>query len=77
MSLFSTATTPSSCLPTTLWSRRFDYDYCYWSCTSEGPDYADQSIIFEDLGVSMLDSAWQGFNTSLLAYGQTGSVSRL
>lgn len=34
---------------------------------------AGQPTVFSDLGMSMLESAWQGFNCSLFAYGQTGS----
>ena len=29
--------------------------------------------VFNDLGRSVLDNAWKGFNASLFAYGQTGS----
>ncbi|KAJ6664741.1 hypothetical protein lerEdw1_006314, partial [Lerista edwardsae] len=29
--------------------------------------------VFRDLGQGVLDSAWQGYNATLLAYGQTGS----
>ena len=29
--------------------------------------------MFNDLGRSVLDNAWKGFNASLFAYGQTGS----
>lgn len=29
--------------------------------------------MYNDLGRGILDSAWQGYNATLLAYGQTGS----
>lgn len=32
-----------------------------------------QKDVFQDLGRAMLDSAWRGYNATLLAYGQTGS----
>lgn len=32
-----------------------------------------QKDVFHDLGRGILDSAWQGYNATLLAYGQTGS----
>ncbi|DAZ98454.1 TPA: hypothetical protein N0F65_001155 [Lagenidium giganteum] len=32
-----------------------------------------QELIFEDVGLEMIDSAFQGFNCTVLAYGQTGS----
>merc|ERR1712136_287731 len=35
--------------------------------------YADQTVVFEDLGKGVLANAWKGFNCSLFAYGQTGS----
>lgn len=39
----------------------------------ESSKYADQQKVFNDLGRSVLDNAWKGFNASLFAYGQTGS----
>jgi hypothetical protein len=51
----------------------------------EGTKYHDQSYVFNvvrlhlfhftliKLGKSVLDSAWEGYNTCLFAYGQTGS----
>ena len=51
----------------------------------EGTKYHDQSYVFNvvrlhlfyftliQLGKSVLDSAWEGYNTCLFAYGQTGS----
>ena len=38
-----------------------------------GAQYASQQSVYEDLGVGMLDNAWQGFNCAMFAYGQTGS----
>ena len=38
----------------------------------ESSKYADQSKVFNDLGRSVLDNAWNGYNASLFAYGQTG-----
>lgn len=29
--------------------------------------------MFHDIGRGILDSAWQGYNATLLAYGQTGA----
>ena len=29
--------------------------------------------VFNDIGVGILNNAWNGFNTSLFAYGQTGA----
>ncbi|KYO23861.1 kinesin-like protein KIF28P [Alligator mississippiensis] len=66
--------------------KTFTFDLAYWShsgflkdedgrLVSTGSDsrYAGQREIFCDLGQGVLDSAWQGYNATLLAYGQTGS----
>eukprot|EP00056_Hartaetosiga_gracilis_P019456 m.14277 g.14277 ORF g.14277 m.14277 type:complete len:965 (-) comp7711_c0_seq1:436-3330(-) len=64
--------------------KTFQYDKSYWSHDSfderadgylqpTSPKYADQQIVFDDLGRGVLDNAWEGFNCSLFAYGQTGS----
>lgn len=37
------------------------------------PGSSFQRDVFRDLGRGVLDSAWQGYNATLLAYGQTGS----
>jgi hypothetical protein len=41
-----------------VWARRFEFDHCYWSSTRDD-HYADQATLFQDLGRSMLESAWQ------------------
>ncbi|XP_024431745.2 kinesin-like protein KIF28P [Desmodus rotundus] len=66
--------------------KTFTFDLAYWShsgfqvgkdgvFTSAGPssEFAGQREVFRDLGRGILDSAWQGYNATLLAYGQTGS----
>ncbi|XP_045715329.1 kinesin-like protein KIF28P [Phyllostomus hastatus] len=67
-------------------TKTFTFDLAYWShsgfhvgsdgvFTSADPssEFAGQREVFRDLGRGVLDSAWQGYNTTLLAYGQTGS----
>ncbi|KAI4873319.1 hypothetical protein NFI96_029067, partial [Prochilodus magdalenae] len=51
----------------------FGFDYCYWSVIPEAPNYASQEEVFQDLGVSVLAGAAEGYNICLFAYGQTGS----
>ncbi|XP_014871925.1 stAR-related lipid transfer protein 9 isoform X2 [Poecilia latipinna] len=51
----------------------FCFDYCYWSVESADPHYASQEEVFQDLGVSVLAGASEGYNVCLFAYGQTGS----
>ncbi|XP_071502786.1 kinesin-like protein KIF28P [Diadema antillarum] len=64
--------------------KKFTYDFSYWSHDGfkENKDgyleptdkkYADQKRVFADLGASVLENAWQGYNCCLFAYGQTGS----
>ncbi|TMS21641.1 StAR-related lipid transfer protein 9 [Larimichthys crocea] len=51
----------------------FCFDYCYWSADPAAPHYASQEEVFQDLGVSVLSGASEGYNVCLFAYGQTGS----
>lgn len=69
--------------------RDFGFDFCYWSHDNftprdpsdknsysqpnPGSNYADQDLVFKDLGISVLNNAFDGFHTCLFAYGQTGS----
>lgn len=54
--------------------RAFTFDYSYNSFAPEdSEDHASQDTVWNDLGVSVLDNAWSGFNVSLFAYGQTGA----
>ncbi|OLL26550.1 Kinesin-like protein unc-104 [Neolecta irregularis DAH-3] len=54
-------------------SKSFTFDKSYWSFNREDPHYASQDVLFNDLGVSLLENAFQGFNNCIVAYGQTGS----
>lgn len=38
-----------------------------------GSEYCGQDRIFEELGKPMLDDAFDGYNTTLFSYGQTGA----
>ncbi|XP_044123022.1 kinesin-like protein KIF28P [Neovison vison] len=66
--------------------KTFIFDLAYWShdgfqkdqdgvliSADPSSQFASQTDVFHDLGRGILDSAWQGYNTTLLAYGQTGS----
>jgi pSer/pThr/pTyr-binding forkhead associated (FHA) protein len=59
---------PDTGKPTT-----FTFDYSYWSHSTDDSTYATQEMVYNDLGISVLENAWQGYNASLFAYGQTGS----
>uniref|UniRef100_A0A8C9G6Q1 Kinesin-like protein 6 n=1 Tax=Pavo cristatus TaxID=9049 RepID=A0A8C9G6Q1_PAVCR len=65
--------------------KTFTFDLAYWShsgflkdengmlISAGSNSYAGQREVFCDLGQGVLQSAWQGYNATLLAYGQTGS----
>ena len=37
------------------------------------PNFASQRKVYEDIGLEMLDHAFEGYNVCIFAYGQTGS----
>lgn len=51
----------------------FAFDKSYWSFNRADPHFAGQENLFKDLGVPLLDNAFQGYNNCIFAYGQTGS----
>ena len=51
----------------------FTFDYSYWSFNKADAHFAGQKKVFGDLGIGVLENAWEGYNVSLFAYGQTGS----
>ncbi|KAG6622707.1 kinesin-like protein [Phytophthora cinnamomi] len=60
--------------PETNVEKAFTFDYSYNSFVpASEPDHASQQIVWEDIGIKVLEHAWNGFNVSLFAYGQTGA----
>ena len=66
--------------PETKEPKTFAFDFSYWSHDGfkEGPDgeliplndkYATQQKVFQDLGQDVLTSAYDGYNSTLFAYG--------
>jgi hypothetical protein len=64
--------------------RKFSYDHAFWSFDEyhkdedgynhpDGKKYKDQKWVWDKLGVTLLDNAWKGKNTTIFAYGQTGA----
>ncbi|XP_032786590.2 kinesin-like protein KIF16B isoform X2 [Daphnia magna] len=55
--------------------RQFAFDYCFpatdGSCASA--NIASQEKVFEDLGMPVLNSLFDGYNACVLAYGQSGT----
>ncbi|XP_063408663.1 kinesin-like protein unc-104 [Mytilus trossulus] len=54
--------------------KSFNFDYSYWSHTTPADKkFADQKKVYSDIGLEMLDHAFEGYNVCIFAYGQTGS----
>ena len=63
--------------------KTFSFDFSYWShdnfhdedgvLVADSDKYDSQRDVFNDLGQGVLDNAFNGFNCSLFAYGQTGA----
>ncbi|KAI8997053.1 hypothetical protein BDB01DRAFT_769658 [Pilobolus umbonatus] len=53
--------------------KAFTLDRSYWSADISDPHYADQELVYNDLGKELLDHAFDGYNCCIFAYGQTGS----
>merc|ERR1712142_1045624 len=51
----------------------FTYDHSYWSVDSRDKNFTNQEQVFSDLGMDVIDSAFQGYNACIFAYGQTGA----
>lgn len=54
-------------------AHEFTFDYSYCSLNKDDDNYTDQETIFNDLGLGIVDCAFEGFNACVFAYGQTGS----
>ena len=56
----------------------FDYwsacnDFSYWSHDWKDAHFAGQDQVFKDLGLDVVENAFNGYNVCVFAYGQTGS----
>lgn len=52
---------------------KFVYEHSFWSCDPSHSNFSDQQRVYEVLAKPLIDVALKGFNTCLLAYGQTSS----
>jgi len=50
----------------------FVYDYSIWSCDPKHPEFVGQEKLYKLMGQPLLNSAFEGYNTCLFAYGQVG-----
>lgn len=55
--------------------KHYKYDYSYWSCDENvnNQKFASQQQVYQDLGIEMLEHAFEGYNVCIFAYGQTGA----
>ncbi|KAJ2156672.1 hypothetical protein GGF46_005028 [Coemansia sp. RSA 552] len=51
--------------------RRYTFDYSYWA--ADKPGAAGQSLVFGDIGESVLEHALAGYHCCVFAYGETAS----
>eukprot|EP00756_Hemistasia_phaeocysticola_P032668 Hpha_TRINITY_DN16422_c0_g2::TRINITY_DN16422_c0_g2_i1::g.163603::m.163603 len=57
----------------------FVFDECFWSMPEDDLNplppqgFADQPEVYQKCGSEALDNAWEGYNTCIFAYGQTGA----
>ena len=42
--------------------KEFTFDFSYWSFDSSAPNFATNPKVYSDLGVSVLNNAWSGYN---------------
>jgi kinesin family protein 1 len=47
--------------------KSFSFDHSYWSYDKNDPNYAGQQRIYDDLGVELLNHAFSGYNTCIVA----------
>ena len=53
--------------------KQFSFNYAFWSHNPSDSHYVDQEGVFQTLGMDVLEAAWEGYNSTLFAYGQSGS----
>ncbi|KJH45717.1 kinesin motor domain protein [Dictyocaulus viviparus] len=50
----------------------FNFDHSYWSYSRDDAHFTSQAQVYQELGVEMLEHAFEGYNVCIFAYGQTG-----
>ncbi|KFO85248.1 Kinesin-like KIF14, partial [Buceros rhinoceros silvestris] len=59
--------------PSTNQVYNFSYDFSFWSFDKCHPNFASQAMVYKTLAVPLIERAFEGYNTCLFAYGQTGT----
>ena len=52
----------------------FTFDHVFDSFTEDASRVATQRTVWEAVGKPLLDAAWDGYNSTVFAYGQVSSV---
>jgi kinesin family protein 1 len=47
--------------------KAFTFDKSYWSADKNDPSFADQAMVYNDLGEDLLDHAFDGYNCCIFA----------
>uniref|UniRef100_A0A5F8GCP1 Kinesin motor domain-containing protein n=1 Tax=Monodelphis domestica TaxID=13616 RepID=A0A5F8GCP1_MONDO len=50
-------------------TKTFTYDFSFCSADSKSPNYVSQEMVFTNLGTDVLQSAFEGYNACVFAYG--------
>ncbi len=54
--------------------KKFAFHRCYWSTDdSLGKPPVSNDFVFNDIGKEILEHIYQGYNSTVFAYGQTGA----
>ncbi|KAL5269141.1 hypothetical protein ACHWQZ_G002835 [Mnemiopsis leidyi] len=53
--------------------KTFTFDHSYWSTNSKDEHFATQKMVYNDIGKEFLHHSFDGYNTCIFAYGQTGA----
>ena len=53
--------------------KEFEYEFCFWSHDDRQENFVDQTGVFDALGRRVFQTAWDGYHSTLFAYGQSGS----
>ena len=59
--------------PTNGDTKNFAFDFSIWSTHPSHKHFRGQQYVYENLGKQLLESAFEGYNACLFAYGQTRS----
>ncbi|KAK4337314.1 hypothetical protein RND71_043600 [Anisodus tanguticus] len=51
----------------------FTFDHSFWSHDENSSNFSDQEKVYSEIGIEMLNHAFEGYNVCIFAYGQTGA----